>query len=78
MYEPVAFLSITFKHSPMNWSTPEKECFVIVEPMNKLDDITLGRAVNGSTNHHDQVRTYGPGLSNMTLPRNAMNKMNHW
>ena len=59
-YEPLGFLSGSFRGSSANWSVPEKEGFAIVESMTRLDYLTLGRMVHVFTDHVNLLTIYDP------------------
>lgn len=77
-YEPLAFISGSFKSHSAKWSTPEKEGFAIVEAMTRMDYLTLGRLVHIFTDHHNLLTMYDPSGAGTSLPQYAINKLMRW
>lgn len=77
-YEPLEFLSGSFKGSMQNWSSPEKDGFSIVEAMNTLDYITLGRTVHIFRDHANLLVTYDANGTSESLPRYVVYKLMRW
>lgn len=74
-YEPLGFLSGSFKGSAENRSVPEKEGFTIVESMTRMDYITLGRLVHLFTDHVNLLVMYDPPKTTNSIPKDAINKL---
>lgn len=77
-YEPLGFLSGSFKGSAENWSVPEKEGFAIVEAMTRLDYIILGRMFHLFTDHMNLLVVYDPEKTTDSIPKYAINKLMRW
>lgn len=56
-FETVGFMSGSFNNRSENQSVPEKEGFAIVESMNNLYYITMGRLIHIFTDHVNLLRS---------------------
>jgi len=77
-HEPLCFLSGAFKGRTMNWSTPEKEGFAIVEAMCRLDYLVTGHTVSIFTDHANLVYMYDPYGRNPGMSRQTATKLMRW
>lgn len=75
MYEPLVFLSGTFKNNLLNWSVPENEGYAIVEATTKLDYLTMGPRLHILTDHANVSELYDPENVSHNISRYAINKM---
>lgn len=77
-FEPIGFLSGSFRNSLENWFVSENEGFAIEESMTLLDYITTGRLIHIFTDHVNLLSIKDPQVVSDSIPRYAVNKLMRW
>ena len=78
-YEPLAFLSSSFKDSELHWSTFEKEGFAIYQTFQKLDYLLLGqKSAHLYTDHRNLLFVFNPLGMEPAIGRHIVNKVQRW
>ena len=75
--EPLSFLSSSFTGSSFNWSIVEKEDFVVVEAMTKLNHYTAAEDVSLCKDHANLVKIFEPYERYPGNGKHTANKMMH-
>jgi RNase H-like domain found in reverse transcriptase len=74
-YEPLGFLSGSFKGPLSSWAIVEKEAYSIVEMMIRFEPIVGGRHVSLYTDHSNLVYIFDPYDQNPGIVRHTASKL---
>jgi RNase H-like domain found in reverse transcriptase len=78
-HQPLAFLSGEFKDSQLRWTVPEKEGFVIVDTVTKMDYLLLSHdEFSILSDHLNLTYIYNPLSADPTLARHVVHKLQRW
>lgn len=74
-HEALAFLTAAFRSAGELWSALEKEGYVIVDVMTRMDNLVAGRIVSIFTAHANLVNMYDPYDRSPSVPLHTANKL---
>jgi hypothetical protein len=78
-HQPLALLSGEFKGAQLRWTVPEKEGFVILDTVTKVDYLLLSHdEFSILSDHLNLTYIYNPLSADPTLARRVVHKLQRW